>query len=64
VSDRCRIWKSMLDEGADGGVAVGHGLLEYPEHIPKARRVPRSTAAHCNQDYLLRINRGKFGRAV
>ena len=36
MGDRCRIRKSMLDEGADGGVAVGHALLEYPEHIPKA----------------------------
>src|SRR6266446_761183 len=26
VSDRCRIWKSMLDERANGGVAVGHSL--------------------------------------
>src|SRR5437762_1576460 len=45
VGDRCSIWKSMLDECADGGVSVRHSSAGSPEHIPKARKKPATFTA-------------------
>src|SRR5882672_10270110 len=41
VSDRCRIWKSMLDERANGGVTVGHS----PARIARRNTESKENAA-------------------
>jgi hypothetical protein len=38
MGDRCRIRKSMLDEGADGGVAVGHSSARIPRTYTESKK--------------------------
>ncbi|MEO8909637.1 MAG: type II toxin-antitoxin system HigB family toxin [Gemmatimonadaceae bacterium] len=37
MRDRRGIGEPVLDECANGGIAIRHDPAEYPEHIPKAR---------------------------
>ena len=38
MGDRCRIRKSMLDEGADGGVAVRHSSARIPRTYTESKK--------------------------
>jgi hypothetical protein len=38
MGDRCRIRKSMLDEGADGGIAVGHSSARIPRTYTESKK--------------------------
>ncbi len=44
MGDRCRIWKSMLDEGANGGIAIEHSFARISRTYPESKRGTRAQA--------------------